>query len=117
MLIEAQRLHLQGAGGGSAGGEEYEKTDAFVKFSNRVEREPTQCARYTRGMPLLWPEANAPDPGTCAHCGAPRTLELQVCRTRGGGCGNSAACRCACAAVRGYPEPTPRPNPSPTPRR
>lgn len=36
------------------------------------------CCRYSRGGPLLWPKAQAPQPQPCPSCGGPRVFEVQL---------------------------------------
>ncbi|KAK3257421.1 hypothetical protein CYMTET_33490, partial [Cymbomonas tetramitiformis] len=50
----------------------------FHKFSRRLRRCPTQCARYSFGGEPIWPKKNNPVVRPCHRCGAPRTFEMQL---------------------------------------
>ncbi|XP_059162826.1 programmed cell death protein 2-like [Physella acuta] len=60
---------------------ETEDDKLFLKFKNRVDYEPTQVLRYSRGGEPLWVSAyNKPSPEDIPNCscGAPRIFEFQV---------------------------------------
>lgn len=65
-------------------GEGYEEDSArgassqYIKFKERLERQPQQVARYGFGMDLLWPDRETPAVSPCGRCGAARVVELQL---------------------------------------
>jgi hypothetical protein len=67
-------------GGGGGGDDEYEQgfsgeAKLMRKFIKRVDREPTQCARYEFGGKPLWMSDAKPtkaDVPPCPHCAAER---------------------------------------------
>lgn len=77
---------LSEAGGGEEAwvGEEYEGPTVRgvdrtgLKFSKRLARCPSQCARYGCGAPPLWPSARRPPALPCARCGGGRVVEGQL---------------------------------------
>lgn len=69
-----------GGGAGGGGDDEYEQgfsgeAKLMRKFIKRVDREPTQCARYEFGGKPLWmsdAKPTAADVPPCPHCAAER---------------------------------------------
>jgi hypothetical protein len=60
--------------------EDYEATDPFHKFLQRLERAPGQLCRY--GGKPLWPSSERPAAiPPCSVCGAAREFELQILPT------------------------------------
>lgn len=65
-------------------GEGYEEDSArgasthYIKFQQRLERQPQQVARYGFKMDLLWPDRELPAVPPCTCCGAARVVELQL---------------------------------------
>lgn len=60
--------------------EDYEQSDPFSKFLQRLDRGPGQVCRY--GGKPLWPSTERPsEVPPCSLCGAPREFELQILPT------------------------------------
>jgi hypothetical protein len=60
--------------------EDYEATDPFLKFLQRLDRAPGQLCRY--GGKPLWPSSERPTSvPPCSLCGAAREFELQILPT------------------------------------
>lgn len=60
--------------------EDYEASDPFSKFLQRLDRGPGQVCRY--GGKPLWPSTERPSVvPPCSLCGAPREFELQILPT------------------------------------
>ena len=85
-IADIAELGVSTEGAGSAP-EEYEKSGsnaqrAFLKFTKRVSREPSQVIRWCFGGKVLNPSGvKHATVSACGNCGAPRVPEAQVLST------------------------------------